>query len=206
LYIGCIYSYTDGMARQYNRYTKELLQEKANQVCSVSALMRALGLSRVDGGSHSHISRRLRQLDVDTSHFTGKRTNAGPGWKGFRLPWQALLVKKTEGNRVTAVRLRRALIESGRVFECACCGISKWQGKPIMLQVDHTNRDWLDNRPENLTFLCPNCHSQTAGWCGSKGHVEVTSTAKYCRERRKERARAETVDNSGLEPLERDLV
>ena len=26
--------------------------------------------------------------------------------------------------------------------------------------------DWLDNRKENLRFLCPNCHSQTPTFAG----------------------------------------
>ncbi|MGW0966683.1 hypothetical protein [Streptomyces sp. NPDC002516] len=28
--------------------------------------------------------------------------------------------------------------------------------------------DWLDNRVENLRYLCPNCHALTSTWCRRK--------------------------------------
>ena len=37
----------------------------------------------------------------------------------------------------------------------------RWNSKPLVLQVDHINGLHHDYRPENLRFLCPNCHSQT---------------------------------------------
>ncbi|HET6908430.1 MAG TPA: HNH endonuclease [Mycobacteriales bacterium] len=49
---------------------------------------------------------------------------------------------------------------------CALCGCDgSWNGRPLRLVIDHVNGDWLDNRIENLRFLCPNCHAQTSTWC-----------------------------------------
>jgi HNH endonuclease len=49
----------------------------------------------------------------------------------------------------------------------ADCGItSEWNGKPIVLHVEHINGVGDDNREENLLLLCPNCHSQTPTYSG----------------------------------------
>jgi hypothetical protein len=51
--------------------------------------------------------------------------------------------------------------------KCEICEIgNEWNGKPLTLQLDHINGIHLDNRIENLRILCPNCHSQTATFCG----------------------------------------
>ena len=55
---------------------------------------------------------------------------------------------------------RRVLHESN--YRCKECGIGEeWQGKQLVLELDHIDGDNQNNKPENLRILCPNCHSQT---------------------------------------------
>lgn len=43
---------------------------------------------------------------------------------------------------------------------CYICKIDTWNGKPLVLILDHINGDASNNNKENLRFVCPNCDSQ----------------------------------------------
>lgn len=49
-------------------------------------------------------------------------------------------------------------------YECESCRISEWNGEHLTLELEHINGNRRDNRIENLSLLCPNCHSQTKTW------------------------------------------
>lgn len=49
-------------------------------------------------------------------------------------------------------------------YKCQACGISEWNGQHITLELEHKNGNRRDNRLENLSLLCPNCHAQTETW------------------------------------------
>lgn len=61
-----------------------------------------------------------------------------------------------------SLHIRRYLFEKFH-NQCARCGWNKVNPttNKIPLAVEHINGDWRDNREQNLTLLCPNCHALT---------------------------------------------
>ena len=60
----------------------------------------------------------------------------------------------------------RKVLATLRGYNCEVCNISEWNGKEIVLNVDHIDGRSDDNSPENLRLICANCHSQTPSYCG----------------------------------------
>lgn len=148
-------------------YTDEALAIAVALSHSYAGVLRMLGIPMA-GGSHAYLARRIRAAGLDTSHFTGqahRRGRRGPDAGGFSAE-QVLVVLPPGSRRQEAHRLRGAMVASGVPEVCSVCGCDgTWLGKALRLVVDHISGDWLDNRLENVRFLCPNCHAQTATWC-----------------------------------------
>jgi hypothetical protein len=84
------------------------------------------------------------------------------------MPIEELLVV---GRRTSRHHLKNRLLKEGlKEHRCETCGITRWMGKPINMQLHHKNGDGLDNRLDNIQFLCGNCHSQTDTYGGRNGH------------------------------------
>jgi DNA-binding transcriptional ArsR family regulator len=65
------------------------------------------------------------------------------------------------------VHIKKRLLRAGlKTNRCEICGLDAWMGKPLSLALHHVNGDKHDNRLENLSLLCPNCHSQTDNFAG----------------------------------------
>ena len=157
------------------KYTKEFLEPFVRQSINYTDLLNKLGLN-VNGGNHRSVTMRVKEYEIDTSHFTGHGWNKGKTKEtDVRLKNQSLKVstpnnvvfKKKSG--YPSGKLFNRLIEIGRKNECEICKLTEWLNNPIRLHVDHKNGDHSDNRIDNLRFLCPNCHQQTETWGCKKG-------------------------------------
>lgn len=149
---------------KYEKFTDFEIREAVRLSLSFSDAMRRLG--RIPKGtSWAWFKRRVVRSGVDTRHFLGKRAASGRRGRGraaYLHPEQVLTVwDKPHGTAI----LRRAFAEHCEKTKtkicCAACGVGVfWNGKPLKLEVHHISQDRMDNCPQNLKWLCPNCHSQ----------------------------------------------
>lgn len=66
--------------------------------------------------------------------------------------------------------LKKLVVQRDGYF-CSVCNLVDWQGKPLTLQLDHTDGNAANNMPTNLRLICPNCHTQTPNYGGkNKGN------------------------------------
>lgn len=143
-----------------SRYTKEALEEAVAQEISFAGVIRRFGL-RQSGSNQTYISQRIRHFGIDTSHFTGQSHSRGTISTRRKVPDAVLIVLPAGSHRPRRAQLARTLTDLGVSLRCNRCGLGdQWNGRPLVLEINHISGDWLDNRRENLEFLCPNCHSQ----------------------------------------------
>lgn len=134
-----------------NPISKKLVAEKVAKCNSLSKAAKELGVSR------HKVTLVVKELGLDTSHMRAAR--------GRDKPIESYFVK---GDKRTNGVIRRKVLEN-ELIEYICSECSQqplWNGKELTLDLEHINGDPTDNRLENLTFLCPNCHSQTSTYKG----------------------------------------
>lgn len=162
--------------------SKQVLAAAVASRTSYRGVLHALGLS-VSGASYAQLKRKIAEYDINTSHLVG-HTGVGPtrDWSGI------LRLRSPSEGRVNSKRLKQAMLDAGFEYHCngEGCGLTiEWMGTLLILEVDHVNGLWWDDRPVNLRFLCPNCHSQQttstrprkAGHClGCRGVVSRNAT------------------------------
>lgn len=147
------------------KYTKEFLEPLVATSDSVAEVVRKIGI-KPGGGAQTNISNRIKQFELDTSHFLGKKKGWALYGRSCKKQWFEVLVKRDgTTRRQEGSVLTKALLESGREYVCVDCGnTGEWRGSPLTLDVDHIDGDWMNDSPENLRFVCPNCHRVTPNW------------------------------------------
>jgi hypothetical protein len=169
---------------QVNTLSREVLEPLVKECRSVAAVLAKLDLP-IRGRSHNELSRRLRELSLDMSHFQGNAWSAGftrathPSVEKYvskrSFPDEAVFVEN--GPSLNGPSIVRRLLAKGVLYRCAICGIADWCGQTLVLHLDHINGVHNDHRVENLRLLCPNCHSQTPTYCNRAREKAACYTA-----------------------------
>ena len=145
--------------------------KEAKNFCNCADL---LGLSHNGGNARTQIKKRCEELNIDYSHFyvydkERNRITSGKHSGGSTIVLSDEELFSEDSNHGGSVLKGRIIKENLIPYKCAICGnVGEWNGKLLVLQLDHISGVRTDNRLENLRFLCPNCHSQTDTFSGKK--------------------------------------
>jgi 5-methylcytosine-specific restriction endonuclease McrA len=145
-------------------WTEEDLRKVVPLANSVSDVLKRLGLC-VTGSNPQTIRSYILRLSLDTTHFVQGGQVLGPLSNRKSLTEKDIL---SLGSHVRSSKVAKYIRDNNLLpYQCSECGVvGSYNGKPLTLQLDHRNGIRDDNRPHNLRWLCPNCHSQTGNFAG----------------------------------------
>lgn len=146
----------------HNLFTKEQIQQFANDSLCWTDLIHKLG-RRFYGNMISPVKRLVKYYDINTSHFNASLAAARNRkiLNNISKPNEEVFIEHSTLHRAS---IKRRIINGNLIsYKCRDCNnIGTWNDKEIILELEHINGINNDHRLENLCFLCPNCHSQTA--------------------------------------------
>jgi hypothetical protein len=146
------------------KYTNEEIAEAVRTSRSLAQVLTRLGFDP-GGGRQATLKKRIKELGLDTSHFSGMAWRKGSTIPV--VPARPLEEYLVVGRLVRTNSLKKRLIAEGmKQARCESCRRDSWEGHPIPLELDHVNGRRDDNRLANLRILCPNCHAQTETYRG----------------------------------------
>lgn len=163
--------YIDSLIDKYSKDALEMIVSLSN---SMAELVINLGYKSRHGKNYETVQKRLDQYEISTSHFNEAVK------RRVVTEEDVFCIDST----VSQSTLRRFYLNrKDTEYKCAECGIgSVWNSNPLSLQLDHKDGDNTNNLPENLRWLCPNCHSQTKTFAGknNKNKKKKTTKEHYC--------------------------
>jgi hypothetical protein len=148
------------------RCTDEKFIEVVKSSLSWAEVLRAIGLVPA-GGNYKTVKERAKNLNLDTSHMTGKAWNQGDRFKSFNTNKRNIEDYLSNKYPIHSSRLKERLWDEGYLKrKCLHCGIESWYGQYSHLELDHIDGNNSNNDLSNLRILCANCHSLTETFRG----------------------------------------
>lgn len=145
-----------------DNFTNEELIEILNISKSFKEVVTKIGYNYRGGAGYAAVKRTLKLRNINIpKYYVSEYTGGG---KKYELT--DILIENspyTYTNSLKHKLIKLNLLEN----KCSKCGNRGiWNNEKLVLHLEHKNGDNCDNRLENLTILCPNCHSQTKTYAG----------------------------------------
>ncbi len=142
------------MAYRIDEISKEELTLIVDKSRSKTEVLEQLNYRNPATPLFAKLHDRFRSDNISVDHFCHTRC-VEPGLSF------AEYIQKHERARSQVIK-RKLLKEELLPYRCALCKIGpKWNGKELVLQLDHIDGNHHHNDLPNLRFVCPNCHTQT---------------------------------------------
>ncbi len=143
-------------------FSVEELKEIVAKCDSWRGLYQALGYTSSNYSIKRTIVSRLDAYGITTDHFTSSTKRQDRNVENTLIE-----------NTTAADKTVRTYYKNGNYspYKCAICGLEPfWNGKELVLTLDHVNGNHKDSRPENLRWVCPNCDRQLDTFAGRNHH------------------------------------
>lgn len=157
------------------KYTKEILEPIVKASINYTDVCRKFGITST-GSAWRYIKNKIKEHDIDISHFLGKSTHGGyrnSYINKIALKKEEVLVLKENKIKTSSKILRRAMLQSNVDYKCHICELNKWRENSLTLEIHHIDGNNCNNVLDNLQLLCPNCHSQTENYGKNKMVIVV---------------------------------
>jgi Zn finger protein HypA/HybF involved in hydrogenase expression len=149
----------------YDKWNFKQLKPLIDSSNSKAEILEKMGLS-LNAGNYGTLKRYFEKYNIDNDLYKGNiKRNANR----VKYSDSEVFCKNSQYN---SAHLKNRVLKSELLeYKCVQCGNEgEWNGKKLVLQIDHINGVNTDNRIDNLRFMCPNCHSQTETF--SKGKLK----------------------------------
>lgn len=136
------------------------LQNLIQESFSWREAIRKLGYSSETRGIEKTIKSRLDYYGISTDHFTSSHTPISVTYTDEQVFFN--------GSEVADATIRNHYRKGNfSEYKCAICGLEPfWQGKELVLTLDHKDGNHRNNEINNLRWVCPNCDRQLETFAG----------------------------------------